>query len=89
MKQLGLENLGSQTYRVYELETDEALDMVDFGMITNNTIPGFAKTIFTQMDEQRCLKYDVTGKITAAALLEEKIGRRRLLGILRGIFHKR
>lgn len=85
MKQLGLENLGSQTYRVYELETDEALDMVDFGMITNNTIPGFAKTIFTQMDEQRCLKYDVTGKITAAALLEEKIGRRRLLGILRGI----
>lgn len=83
MKQLGSQTLGSQTYRVYELEKDEVLDTVDLGMISNNDIQGFAKTVFMQMDDIRYLKYDITGRISIRMLLDGTIGRKRLLDVLR------
>lgn len=54
-------------------------------MITNNNIPGLIKTIFTQMDEVRFIKYNVSAKISMKQFFTGVVNRKRLLGVFDGI----
>lgn len=54
-------------------------------MLTNNSIPGLAQTLFTQMDEERYIKYNVSAKISMKQFFCGVVNRRRLLGAFEGI----
>ena len=79
------ENQGSNTYLVYEIGAGEELDTMSLGMLTNNSIPGFAATSFTQMDTTRYIKYNVSAKVSVSQLFTGIVNRKRLLGVFSGI----
>lgn len=76
------ETLGSSNFLVYELQQDDQLDTMSLGMLTNNSIPGLAKAVFTQMDDKKYIKYDITSKLTAATVFSSPMSKKRLLTIL-------
>ena len=79
------ENQGSNTYLVYGIKENDVVDTMSLGMLTNNKIPGLAPALFTQMDEERFIKYNVTAKISAKEIFMGSVNRKRLLGVLSGI----
>ena len=79
------ENQGTATYLVYKIMPDDDLDSMSLGMITNNKIPGLAPALFTQMDEDKYIKYNVSSKVTAKHFFEGQVNKKRLIGVFRGI----
>ena len=85
MRKVGFERQGNATYLVYELGPEDAIDSMSLGMLMNNRIPGFAATVFTQMDNIKQVKCDVTARVPADQYLLGMINKKRLLGVFRGI----
>lgn len=85
MKKLGLEHHGTSTYLVYELGPEDTVDTMGLGMLVNNRIPGFVQTIFTQTDNIKQIKCDVTGLVPADQYLLGAVNKKRLLGVFQGI----
>ena len=81
------ENQGTATYLVYKIEPDDVLDNMSLGMITNNKIPGFAPAIFTQMDDLKFIKFNVSSKVSANQFFTGQVNKKRLLGVFRGIMN--
>lgn len=79
------ENQGTNTYLVYELASEEELDTLSLGMISNNNIPGIAPELFTQMNASKFVKYNISAKITLEELFESVITKKRLLDIFTNI----
>lgn len=79
------ENQGAVTYLVYTLSPEEEIDTMSLGMLTNNDISGLARTIFTQMDDRRYIKYNVSAKVSAKQFLFGPLNKKRLLGFFTGI----
>lgn len=79
------ENQGAYVYLVYALEAGEQVDSVSLGMLTNNSIRGMAKTFFTQMNEDRFIKFNVSATVTMEQFFTGPVDRRRLLMVFRGI----
>ena len=79
------ENQGSNTYLVYEVESGDSIDSLSLGMLTNNKIPGLAQTMFTQMDTNKYIKFNVSAKISVAQFFASAVSRKRLLGVFSGI----
>ena len=85
MYEFTYENNGTNTYLVYEIRSEDKIDSMSLGMITNNKIPGIAPTIFTQMDQNKYIKYNVSSKITLQALFSGTVNRKRMIGSFKGI----
>ena len=85
MRKVGFERQGNATYLVYELGPEDVIDSMSLGMLMNNRIPGFAATVFTQMDNIKQVKCDVTARVPADQYLLGMINKKRLLGVFRGI----
>lgn len=85
MKKLGLERHGISTYLVYELGPEDTVDNMSLGMLVNNRIPSFVPTIFTQTDNIKQIKCDVTGLVSADQYLLGAVNKKRLLGVFQGI----
>ena len=81
MSSFSFENQGSNTYLVCKLEQNEVLDTSILGMLTNNTIEGIAPTIYTQIDDVRILKYNVTAKLSLNQITESPLNKKRILSI--------
>ena len=79
------ENQGSYTYLVYALDKEERIDSMSLGMLTNNTIQGMAQTFYTQMNEDRFIKYNVSAKVTLKQFFTGPVNRHRLLSVFYGI----
>lgn len=79
------ESQGVNTYLVYKIKNSETIDTLSLGMLTNNSIPGLAKTLFTQMDEEKYIKYNVSAKISMKQFFGGVVNRKRLLGAFEGI----
>lgn len=79
------ETNGNNTFLVYKIQEQDTLDTMTLGMITNNKIPGFASVLYTQMNMDRYLKYNVTAKVTVSQFFAGIVNRRRLLGVFSGI----
>lgn len=73
------ENQGAVTYLVCELEPTEQIDTLALGMLTNNHIAGVAPVLYTEMNGQRFLKYNVSAKVSADQFFGGTMTRERLL----------
>lgn len=82
---LSFETLGTNTYLVYEMGENDELDTMSLGMLTNNSILGFAPTSFMQMDTEKYIKYNVSAKVSAKQLLEGAVNKKRLIGVFMGV----
>ncbi len=79
------ENQGAITYLVCELEPTEQLDTLTLGMLTNNHIAGFAPVLYTEMNGQRYLKYNISAKVTADQFFTGSMNRQRALTAFQNI----
>jgi hypothetical protein len=79
------ETLGANTYLVCELDSSETIDNTTLGMLTNNRIGGLAPVLFTQSDDLRYLKYNVTAKVAASQVFGGVVNRNRLLGVFASV----
>ena len=79
------ENQGSCEVVIYHLSKNEAVDSMSLGMLTNNRIPGFAPASFYQKDEDKYIRFNVTGKVAAAEMFKGPVNKKRLVGLLQGI----
>lgn len=82
---LTFENLGTNTYLVYEIHETDELDSMSLGMLTNNSIPGFAPASFTQMDATKYIKYNVSAKVSVKQLFSGPVNKKRLIGVFSGV----
>ncbi len=85
MDRLSYENQGTNTYLVYKISQDEVVDSMTLGMLTNNMIAGLATTIYTQMDADEFVKYNVSAKVPASQFFVGSVNKKRLLGVFKGI----
>ena len=79
------ENLGTNTYLVYEIGENDELDTMSLGMLTNNAIAGLAAASFTQVDTTRFIKYNVSAKVSVSQLFSGAVNKKRLIGVFSGI----
>lgn len=85
MNQFTYENQGVNTFLVYEMLSTETIDSLSLGMITNNKIENVLPVIFTQIDDKKYLKYNVSSKVSVKQFFEGSVNKKRLLGILSSI----
>lgn len=85
MTDFKFENQGSITYLVYTITPDDVIDSMSLGMLTNNKIAGLATTLFTQIDANKYIKYNVSAKVSAKQFLAGAVNKKRLLGVFKGI----
>lgn len=79
------ENQGTATYLTYEVQPEETIDTMSLGMLTHNSIPGLARTIYSQMDNSRYVRYNVSAKVSVKQFFSGPINKKRFLGICTGI----
>ena len=75
------ENKGANSYLVYKFKPDDRIDTMTLGMITNNKITGFAPCVFTQLNETRYMKYNISAKVPVRQIFAGTVNRRRLIGV--------
>ena len=85
MNNFTYENQGTNTYLVYKVEADDVLDNMSLGMLTNNKIPGLSGTLFTQINDDMFVKYNISSLISANQLFYGTVNRRRLLSVFKGV----
>ena len=83
--QFNAENYGSNAFLVQKLESDDVLDSTCLGMLSSNEIDGVAKVIFSQVDGDRYLKYNVTSRIPMKQFFARRVNRTQLLNTFIGI----
>ena len=79
------ENQGSNTYLVYRINATDEVDTMSLGMLTNNKITGLIPAIFTQMDEDKFIKYNVSAKVSVKQFFSGVVNKKRLIGVFTGI----
>ena len=79
------ETQGANSFLVYAMNKKEEIDTLTLGMITNNKISGFLPAIFTQVDDIRYVKYNISSKISADQIFAGTVMKKQLLGIFLGI----
>lgn len=85
MMKFTYENQGTNTYLVYSVTQDDEIDTMSLGMLTNNKIAGLAPVLFTQMDTEKYIKYNVSAKISAKQFFTGAVNSKRLIGVFTGI----
>lgn len=81
------ETQGAYTYLVCEIEAAEQLDSLTLGMLTNNHITGFAPVLYTEMNGQRYLKYNISAKVTVEQFFSGSMNRQRTLAAFSNILN--
>lgn len=79
MNKFSVENNGVKTSLIYNIGEDEEVDSVVFGMMTNNNLKGLVPMIFSQMDEQKSFKYDISSKVSMKQFFAGTLTRERVL----------
>ena len=85
MKKFDFETQGANTYLVYEISDNDNIDTLSLGMITHNKITGILPVVYTQMDYNKYLKYNISSKIPVKEFLSSVVNKKRLLGVLYSI----
>lgn len=85
MNQFTFETQGTNTFLVYEISPTDEIDTVTLGMLTNNRIPGLAQTIFTQINDSKRIKFNISSHMPASQFLMGKVKRDPLMKVLQGI----
>ena len=85
MNQFTYENIGTKAYLVYGFQEDDIVDSMSLGMIINNEISGLAPVFYTQMDEHRYLKYDISGRVSMDQFFYGSVTKKRIISSFSGI----
>lgn len=80
-----IENQGVNTYIVYKVTAEDEFDSLSFGMLANNKIRGVAPILFTQVDTDKYLKYNISSKIPVSTYFKGTVTRKKLLDVFSGI----
>lgn len=79
------ETQGANSFLVYTIGDDEQIDTLSLGMITNNKIPGLASALFTQVNDKKYVKYNISTKVSADQVFAGTVSKKQLLGTFFGI----
>lgn len=79
------ETQGAITYLVCELATTDQIDSLTLGMLTNNHIAGLAPVLYTEMNGQRYLKYNISAKVSADQFFTGTMNKQRALTAFQNI----
>lgn len=71
MGKMSYEESGAVRQMVYTLDSDEKVDLVSLGMLTTTELDGFLPAIYAQFDEERYIKYDITGLATLESFIQQ------------------
>lgn len=82
-----VENQGVNTFLTYLIKPDDVIDDLSLGMLTNNKIKGVSPILYTQLNEDRYLKYNISSKAPAAKMFSSIITRNRLLSVISEILN--
>ena len=75
----------SNVYLVYQFQEDDETDTLSLGMMTNNHITGLLPIVFTQMNQKKFFKYNITSKIALAKFLKRTIDKKHFLEVFSSI----
>lgn len=79
------ETQGAITYLVCELAPTDQVDSLTLGMLTNNHIAGLAPVLYTEMNGQRYLKYNISAKVSADQFFTGTMNKQRALNAFQNI----
>lgn len=80
-----VETQGINANLVYTAGAMDEFDTLSLGMISNNKIKGVIPVVFSQMDESRFLKYNISGKISVAEYFKGNVTKKKMLNVLSGV----
>lgn len=81
------ETQGATTYLVCELAPTDQLDSLTLGMLSNNRIVGIAPVLYTEMNGQRFLKYNISAKLTLSQFFSGPVDKSRALSAFKNIIN--
>ena len=81
------ETQGAITYLVCELDPSDQLDNLTLGMLTNNHINGLAPVLYTEMDGQRFLKYNISAKVAVNQFFSGSMNKQRAMQAFQSILN--
>ena len=81
------ETQGAITYLVCELDPADQLDTLTLGMLTNNHINGLAPVLYTEMDGQRFLKYNISAKVAVNQFFSGSMNKQRAMQAFQNILN--
>ena len=79
------ENQGTNTYLVYRFQPEDKIDTLSIGMISNNNIKGVASLVYTQLNTDKFVKFNVSSMITLEQFLKGTVNKKRLMGVFKNI----
>ncbi len=82
MHSLNIQNTPQGIFVTYKLRPDEMLDRMTMGMLTNNQIKGIIPVVYSQVDDERWMKYEVTSMIPLNTYLLNVLTRQKMLELL-------
>lgn len=80
-----METQGIYSYLVFEIENTDTIDEFSLGMLSNNDIEGFIPLVFTQMDDRKYLKYNISSRVSAKEFFVGTVNKKRLIGVFESI----
>lgn len=83
MRQTTFKNLAGSTYMELRLSAQDRVDGLAMGMMNNNRIPGLLPVSSIQVDQERYLRYEVSGLTPLTQCYGTLSGERRLLDFVR------
>lgn len=79
------ENQGTSSFLSYKLTKDDVLDGFNYGMIANNKINNIIPAIFSQINEERYLKYNVSAKVSLTQYFEGFVNKKQVVNVFMSI----
>lgn len=79
------ENQGANTFLVYTVEDEQALDMLSLGMVINNKIEGIIPVGYMQMDHMRYLKYNISSRVSLQQYFQGMVAKKQFLNVFLSI----
>ena len=79
------ETQGIYSYLVIEIEEKDIIDEFSLSMISNNKIEGLIPLVFTQLDDKKYFKYNISSKVPAKNFFERTVNKKHLIGVFESI----
>ena len=79
------EKQGAYTFLTYEMGEKDSIDNVGVGMITNNKIEGLLPMVYTQIDDNKYFKYNITSKVSLREFFSGIVNKERLVKAFKSI----
>lgn len=79
------ENQGSNSFLVYRLSEDDKLDSFNYGMLANNKINNIIPALFSQVDTDEYLKYNISAKVTLKQYFEGVVNKKQIVNVFLSI----